>query len=206
MSQHNISANPVELLKTARDLEAKGNLHKAASVYDKAFGLAPDDAEISTERAALLDRLAVMEHGLVFRYIPGGTFLMGSEGGEPDEQPVHEVELTHYWLSDTPVSWAAYCDLLGWQPPREGMPPPEKINAIKALAARIRKKDGFSRALFDLRQMNIIRMIYGRIELPEAEETYEDEDGDVIPIRKWSYDQKPMVSVAWQEAEELAGY
>ena len=34
---------------------------------------------------------------------------MGSDIGDPDELPVHEVQLSHYWLSETPISWAVFC-------------------------------------------------------------------------------------------------
>lgn len=32
--------------------------------------------------------------GIRFQYIPEGTFLMGADAGQEDEQPVHEVEIT----------------------------------------------------------------------------------------------------------------
>ncbi len=44
-------------------------------------------------RGEVLDSLAVSEHGLRFRYIPAGSYLMGSADGDPDEQPVHVVRL-----------------------------------------------------------------------------------------------------------------
>lgn len=217
-------SNAAELYKTARRYLAEGKLHKAASLYDTAFGIAPADTQISTERAELLDRLAVVEHGLTFRYIPGGTFLMGSNTGEADEQPVHEVELSHYWLSDTPISWAAYCDLMGWQPPRTGMPQEEEIEAIRLENKRRTGKDR-SYAIFTLYEDNKIRMQYCEDRTQRAEDWHTHHPDQIWyskgqpvksqelfgtpyrddPNRPWSYDQKPMVSVAWQEAEELTG-
>lgn len=32
------------------------------------------------------------------RWIPGGTFQMGSEEGQPDEKPVHEVTVAGFWM------------------------------------------------------------------------------------------------------------
>jgi formylglycine-generating enzyme required for sulfatase activity len=105
----------------ASELEGRGESRLAAAAYDRAYALAPDDHAIAAERGALLDRLAIAEHGLTFRYVPAGSFLMGYVGGDPDERPVHVVELGGYWLSDTPISWAAYCDLMGWAPAPVGV-------------------------------------------------------------------------------------
>lgn len=201
------------LLAAGRALEAQGQPRAAAAVYDRAFGLDPDDAEIREARRSLLDRLAVVEHGLAFRYIPAGTFLTGSECGEPDEAPVHFVELGDYWLSETTVSWAAYCDLMGWSPPPAGMPrePAEGAEAAS------------QRGLFMLHQANKIRLQYGEDATTKARDWHAHapdlqcrQGGKPVsprdlfgtperddPNRPWTYDQKPMVSVSWQEAEEL---
>ncbi|SFG65052.1 formylglycine-generating enzyme family protein [Pedobacter insulae] len=37
--------------------------------------------------------------------IPGGSFLMGSENGNSDEQPVHKVELDPFWMGKMEVTW-----------------------------------------------------------------------------------------------------
>ncbi len=114
--------DPAELRRLAEHLVARGDVHAAATAYDRAYGLTPDDRDLAAARARLLDSLAVVEHGLRFRYVPAGVHAMGSTTGDPDEQPVHLVRLDPFWLSDVPVSWAAYCALLGWAPPPEGMP------------------------------------------------------------------------------------
>jgi formylglycine-generating enzyme len=44
--------------------------------------------------------------------VPGGAFLMGSAGGRPDEQPVHEVEVQPFRVSRTPVTRAQYAPFL----------------------------------------------------------------------------------------------
>src|SRR5262245_15400703 len=92
--------NADEYFKLARQYEEKGDLESAAIAYDRAYGLAPANADIIAARKQVLDQLAVVEHGIHFRYIPAGTFLMGSDEGDPDEQPVHPVELDAFWLSD----------------------------------------------------------------------------------------------------------
>jgi formylglycine-generating enzyme len=109
-------------LAVARALQRSGDLRAAASAYDRVYGLDPLDPALATERRDILDQLAVEEHGIRFRYIPAGKFLMGSEHGDPDERPVHQVSLGDFWLAETPMSWAAFCDLSGWEPPPAGEP------------------------------------------------------------------------------------
>jgi sulfatase modifying factor 1 len=38
------------------------------------------------------------------RWIPGGTFLMGSEDFYPEEQPVHRVAVDGFWIDERPVT------------------------------------------------------------------------------------------------------
>ena len=116
------TGDPVEYAKLAQELVAKNEPEAAATAYDRAYGLAPDNQDIATARQSVLDQLAIVEHGIVFRYIPAGTFLMGSEDGDPDEHPVHPVKLDAYWLSETPISWAKFCELMDFQPPPKGYP------------------------------------------------------------------------------------
>ena len=101
-------------------LEARGDLRRAASAYDRAFGLDPTPRELVDARRRVLDALEVREHGMVFRYVPAGVFTMGNDEGEADEGPAHPVALGDYWLSDIPVTWAAYCALMGWDDPVQG--------------------------------------------------------------------------------------
>jgi len=37
--------------------------------------------------------------------IPGGTFKMGSEKGNSDETPIHEVKLDPFWMSTFEITW-----------------------------------------------------------------------------------------------------
>lgn len=41
---------------------------------------------------------AEIARDLVMIYIPAGKFIMGSQVGQPDERPVHEIHLDGYWL------------------------------------------------------------------------------------------------------------
>jgi formylglycine-generating enzyme required for sulfatase activity len=97
--------------------------HAAAAALDRAYGLSPGDPDLARHRAAILDGLALEEHGLRWRFVPAGTFLMGSTTGDPDERPVHPVRLAAFWIADVPLSWAQYSAFAGWDPPPEGGPP-----------------------------------------------------------------------------------
>ncbi|WUH98913.1 SUMF1/EgtB/PvdO family nonheme iron enzyme [Spirillospora sp. NBC_00431] len=196
-----------ELLTQARELEAAGELRDAASRYDRAYALNPADPEVARARAALLDRMAVTEHGIVFRYVPAGTFLMGSSGGDRDESPVHEVRLGDVWMAETPMSWWTFCDLMGWALPPEGVPPEEGIDR---------------RRLFDLHVQNQIRWQYCEDATTQATDWHAHNPslrmtrgGETVDPAEvfggvsrdhsapWRYENKPMVSVSWEAAAEL---
>jgi formylglycine-generating enzyme required for sulfatase activity len=204
--------DPGPLLDIARRLEDEGNLEGAATVYDRAFGLDPAADAIREARGRLLDRLAVLENGIVFRYIPGGPFLMGCHTGEPDERPWHPVWLSPYWMSETPLSWATYCRLLGWEPPPRGCPPEDRPGEMA------------ERAGFFLNETNKLRLQYCEDRTTRARDWHAHaagqtwRQGDRVvtaqelfgsPARDdseapWRYDTKPMIAVAWQDAVELA--
>ena len=190
----------------AQRLESQGELSAAATAYDRAYGLQPDNPQLALARQKLLDRLAVAEHGITFRYIPAGSFLMGSTVGDPDERPVHRVELDEFWLADKPISWAAYCVLMDWEPPPQGHP----------------KNDNFERPspnelhpVFYLHQENKIRLQYCEDETLRARDWHthvQTDDGlknffgdpdRADPASPWTYERKPMVSVSSQEVEAL---
>ena len=92
--------------------EQRGERHLAATACDRIWGLDRQDATIAAVRQRLLDSLSRSLAGITFRYIPASSFLMGSEEGRPDESPVHAVQLDHYSISETPVSYAAYSQLM----------------------------------------------------------------------------------------------
>jgi formylglycine-generating enzyme len=199
------------LFTLARNLEAEGDMHTAATAYDRAYGLNPDNEEIERARNNLLEQLAISEYGIKFRYIPAGSFLMGSATGDPDEQPVHPVELDRYWLSETPVSWSAYCDLMDWEPPPLSRPrgsgthyqgmdnfhllEANKIRLQYCEDATVHARDWHAHAP----EHNWIR---GGSEVVSSRVLF-GEPAREDPRRPWRYNRKPMVSVSWQEAEEL---
>jgi formylglycine-generating enzyme required for sulfatase activity len=46
--------------------------------------------------------------GMAFRYVPGGTFQMGSSDGDPDEKPVRAVVLDQYYIGTHEVTNAQF--------------------------------------------------------------------------------------------------
>lgn len=50
--------------------------------------------------------------GMVMMYVPDGKFLMGSEDGDSDQQPVHSVYLDSYWIDESEVTNAMYLTCL----------------------------------------------------------------------------------------------
>lgn len=205
--------DPRLLFEIARALEEEGNLEGAATVYDRVYGLDPHAEDIREGRWRLLEQLAVEEYGLLFRYVPGGPFLMGSNDGDADECPWHPVWLAPFWVSETPISWAAYCRLMDWEPPPEGFP------RNRAVPEGERDMAGFH-----LYEANKIRLQYcedlttrargwhshhpgQRWQSGNQTETAQEVFGApqrTDPAAAWQYENKPMVAVAWQEAQELA--
>lgn len=57
--------------------------------------------EIGRTKTTTVDDMALM-------YVPAGEFLMGTEIGLTDEQPIHKVYLDSYWIDQTEVTNAMY--------------------------------------------------------------------------------------------------
>ncbi|MFM8220042.1 MAG: formylglycine-generating enzyme family protein, partial [Planctomycetaceae bacterium] len=85
-----------------------------------------------------------------FRYIPPGTFVMGSPADEPgrddDEGPQHLVTLTRgFWMADTPCTQGVWRAVMGGNPSRfqADQHPVEKVSwdtvqkFLNALNARV---------------------------------------------------------------------
>ena len=181
----------------------------AASAFDRAYGLNPADEGVARLRSNLLEELSVQEHGLHFRYVPAGTFVMGSEQGDPDERPTRDVRLNDFWVADVPMTWSTMASLLGYSAPPEAWP----VGA-----------DGEPDFSFEMNEKNKIRLQYCETETQQAGDhhahapdqiwsangrqvTAEELFGRVPredPSMPFAYNVKPVVAVSWQEAEELA--
>ncbi|MFO0604509.1 MAG: SUMF1/EgtB/PvdO family nonheme iron enzyme [Polyangiales bacterium] len=117
------SADVPELLALAARWEADGERERAATALDRAWAADPSNAKVRAERSRVLDLLARDDHGLHWRYVPEGTFWMGTVEGDADEGPPHRVDLGAYWVTDTPLTWVQFCALAGWSAPPHAMPP-----------------------------------------------------------------------------------
>jgi formylglycine-generating enzyme required for sulfatase activity len=206
--------SPTAMLEVAANLVAARRFDMAATACDAAYSLAPESHEIVSTRKTILERLRIEEHGLVFCYIPAGPFVMGSKHGDNDESPEHPVELEGFWITDVPLTWAAFHDLMGWPPPPNGVP--DENNKKKGKAE-------FDAALFHLYQDHKIRRQYCETETVRARDWHAHapealwQQGDVIKTarelfgdvarkntaRPWTYDEKPMVAVSWEQATAL---
>jgi formylglycine-generating enzyme required for sulfatase activity len=178
----------------------RDELRLAASALDRAFGLRPDDPHLARQREGILDRLAVTEHGLRFRYVPAGTFLMGSDDGEPDEWPVHPVRLDGFWITEIPLTWSAHCQLMGFHPPPSGFPPGEwddwnEEERATWLGARICLQycETSTREARDWHAHH-----------PDTDEEFFGRPEREDPSRPYQYDVKPVVAVSWGAADTLS--
>ncbi|MEO0605674.1 MAG: SUMF1/EgtB/PvdO family nonheme iron enzyme [Myxococcota bacterium] len=199
--------HPGEALVAADWFLERGDKELAASALDRAYGLAPHDEGVAERRRALLEELAIEAHGLSFRYVPAGTFLMGASDGDPDERPVHPVRTEAYYVAEVPMTWAAFCHLMGWSAPPRGAPP-EDSEADR----------------FWIADANKMRMQYCETETEQATGWHRHaphitwRSGDrtlsaaqafgeprrAHPGRPWAYDHKPMVAATREDAIAVA--
>lgn len=202
------AGDPRDALVLADAFLERGEPRRAASALDRAYGLSPADPDVARQRAAVLDSLAVEEHGLRFRFVPGGPFLMGCATGDPDERPVHVARTGDFWIAEVPLTWAAYCDLRGWSAPPEGAP-------------RGPQDDD---AAFHLYESNKMRLQYCETETlaagdwhahapqlqyqsngqPVGQEELFGSPPRASPRRPYQFDVKPMIAVSFYEASRLA--
>ncbi|HEU4734654.1 MAG TPA: SUMF1/EgtB/PvdO family nonheme iron enzyme [Kofleriaceae bacterium] len=187
--------DPSRFIAIADHFLEQGDHPAAAAALDRAYGLSPGDPDLARHRAAILDQLAVIEHGLRWRYVPAGTFLMGSEHGDPDERPVHPRRVAAFWITDVPITWAAYCELMGWSPPPSGRPPSVDLHVDRG---------------FDLNQRLKIRLQYCESMTLAARDWHAHAMEGFGEVRRSppgaprSYAVKPMVAVVVAECDALA--
>ncbi len=201
-----------EAIARATEQRSRDDLEGAAATLD-AIAFQDRDRVLPILRE-VLDRLAVTEHGILFRYVPAGTFLMGSDEGDPDEAPSHEVTLPTFWMSEVPLSWADFARVLGWPEPPEH-PSQEQVQQLGENLKHAGKFPyafafaGGAKIRLQYCENDTLRAqdwhahdIHGRWVSGGVEKTAQEMFGtpkrsSVGPHR---YDQKPMVAVEWELA------
>ncbi len=77
----------------------------------------------------------VYSHGQIeieLTHIEGGIFQMGSNGGDPDEQPIHRVEVSDFYMMSTEVTQELWEEVMGTsiQEQREASTMPLPMKAV----------------------------------------------------------------------------
>ncbi len=199
--------DPREALVLADAFLERGEPRRAAAALDRAYGLSPKDPDVARQRQAVLDGLEIVEHGLRFRFVPGGPFLMGSADGDPDERPAHLARTGDFWIADVPLTWAAYCDLMGWTPPPDGAPEGEQgqeeaFRHYEANKMRLQYCESETTAAGDWHaHAPHHRWTSNGKEVSSAEIFGTPPRAD--PRRPYQYDVKPLVGVSFLDAEQL---
>ena len=65
----------------------------------------------STPEASVSEQTRPQDNAVMME-IPGGTFMMGSEDGDDDEKPVHEVSLDAFWMDQAEVTNSMFANFL----------------------------------------------------------------------------------------------
>ena len=101
-----------KLEKTARETESSGDIDGAIAILDEIISLSSDEDAVRAWKTRLTEKLEPApgqvwqepETGMEFVWVPGGSYQMGSNDGEGDEKPVHEVRLSGFWIGKHPVT------------------------------------------------------------------------------------------------------
>lgn len=79
------------------------------SVFIFTFTAAGFSATAQEKHERYIQGLAGTDLSFSMEAIPGGTFLMGSDKSDrEDEKPVHQVELDPFWMSTYEITWDLY--------------------------------------------------------------------------------------------------
>jgi formylglycine-generating enzyme required for sulfatase activity len=90
------------------DLVAQGIVDGLLCFYENSNSQLLSTPELGVTLTRAIDSMIMV-------YVPGGTFRMGSEDGDDDEKPVHDVTLDAFWIDRTEVTNAQYVTFLDEQ-------------------------------------------------------------------------------------------
>ncbi len=91
-------------------------------------GVIDEGLNINPRVVSFDTKLVTMNYGM--KQIPKGSFMMGSNSGDSDESPIHEVTVDEFWMDSTEVTQGEYQRLMGKNPSkyRSRNNPVEKVN------------------------------------------------------------------------------
>ncbi len=72
----------------------------------------PDKNKSLTAKLGAVEKIGNVE----MVYIKGGTFMMGSDTGNPDEKPVHQVTVDGFWIDKYEITQKQYQEIMGTNP------------------------------------------------------------------------------------------
>ena len=102
-------------LKTLTGQGAKGVIRPSRNLslfwHPQMEGFSSGDWKFSIDIKKL-----IMNENMV--HIEGGTFMMGSNDGDYDEKPIHEVTLSSFWISKYQVTQKEWQEVMGNNPSR----------------------------------------------------------------------------------------
>ena len=78
----------------------------------------PEELQIEATVTIQSDKAVLNVNGIIANLVKveGGTFQMGSENREEDEQPIHSVTLSDYYIGETEVTQALWLAVMGSNP------------------------------------------------------------------------------------------
>jgi formylglycine-generating enzyme required for sulfatase activity len=133
------------------------------------------------------------------RWIPGGTFQMGSEDFYPEERPVHDVRVDGFWIDEHPVTAAEFrrfVEATGYvtlaERPLDAARYPDADRALLVAGALVFRKASGPVDLNDYRNW----WEY----VPDAEWRHPEGPGSTLHGRE----RHPVTQVAYEDAEAYA--
>lgn len=79
-----------------------------ATLQETTLPVVVEPSPTPTEALGIGSMLTSGKDGMTLLYIPAGSFTMGSDFGQSDETPVHQVVLSAFWIDKTEVTNAMY--------------------------------------------------------------------------------------------------
>jgi serine/threonine-protein kinase len=144
--------------------------------------------------------------------IPGGTFMMGRNDGQPQAKPAHEVTVPDFFMDKTEVTNAEYAQFVkeeGYRAPEHwvgGKPLPEQMNLpvvlvniadIKKFAEWRSKRDGIPYRLPTETEWEYVARNGDKNNLYPWGDTWEDGKAIVKEVSAWSVGSRPDGKNDW---------